>query len=499
MKIIQILIVIVALIACSVSWSIGRDEYAKTSSKMSHIHREATNIMMKRTVAEETGYRPRIRLNNTAVATSVPFYKYMTISGLENAFNNAVYGAFDAGINGDIAVVAFEGFASLPVYDVFPAFVSYSGVQSGNLVLVDTIYQNFTYGSAAAAVCKNPTKRIVLQALLYTKTLYTNPFISPVNFMIVAYEYYANGSFNHTPKIWENLSSIQPDLYESAASYSGAVKFSEDCEYIIFTASLGATSPIPTNQTIGVVKLNSNWTLSNPIFVLYPSTNIPGYLYFPQTASMVLNDRTGVYLLILPSNTFTLTDIFGVAGTATLFSYSYDPATQKLALISNVSVPQYIQGIAVNNQGKKVVTIGDCVISQKQSFSRRCKTAYMNGAPSPNDEIRFYDISTSGVLSYDDSVDLNGWGGSGIFSPYDDKLVITWSPALLNTLINLQIRSFAPNIVSIYEVKTSKITLQDQSGASPLSFGLAFNENEQLLVAGMPMALQSEVQLFSLD
>jgi hypothetical protein len=209
--------------------------------------------------------------------------------------------------------------------------------------------------------------------------------------------------------------------------------------------------------------------------------------------------RTGKSTLIVPSNSYNLTDLQGKLGTAALISATYDPVAHTITPVSFEPSNQYIQDIAVSNSGRIVVTIGDCAFSGEKSFSRICKLAYNNGAPAPNDEIRFYRVGSDDSLEFYDSYDLGGWGIAGTFSPSDRVLVLTWTPSLLNTLIGGSTLSFSPCTISTLEMQTARLTLQDTAGASPLCFGLEINENDQLLVSCMPTMLQEDTQLFSLE
>ena len=450
----------------------------------------------------------------SAVNQSIPDFAYFIYPDLENSINDYVYGAFDGELNDDIAITGFEGFASLP--DVYPLFVSYSGVKSGKLNKVDTVYQNASWGSAAASVCKNKNKRFVVEALLKAKNPLENPFVSPVDALVVLWEYYPNGTWFSAPTTIYNLSVAEPTLYQSAASYSGSAALSEDCEYLIYTAALGDVPfPFtPLSQVVGLLKINANYSFTKVASIPFPNTNIAGYstnpptpaifpvgdyLYFAQTAHMSVNKK-GIYSLVVPAPTYTLFDIQGtINGTASLFSYSFKPLLNQLTQVSQLPLPQYPQGLAVSNNRKTVVVVSDCVTFNNPSFSKRCKNPYANSSPKPDDEVRFYELDKDSSLEYSDSFDLNGWGVNAAFSPKDDKLAITWAPVLLNTLINFTSLSFSSSVVTVYDYKGGKLRNAVSAGTSPLSFGLAFSEDKTLFVAGMPMLVQSDVQLIKVD
>jgi len=155
--------------------------------------------------------------------------------------------------------------------------------------------------------------------------------------------------------------------------------------------------------------------------------------------------------------------------------------------------------MTVSNDGKSVVIVNDCVTKDIPSFSKACKKPYANNAPGPDDEVRFYDLDKDSVLEYDSSFNLNGWGTNAAFSPDDKKLAVTWAPVLINALIGTNTISLGAGVVTVYDSKGSKLSDARSAGTSPLSFGVSFNDEDQLLIAGIPTLLQSDIQLVSVN
>jgi hypothetical protein len=503
------LLVLGTFVATSLAWNIGNSGYIKafqdhvaSLNSSEPYKRFMPSRPQKRAILDKSDFRSKARLNALGHASSIPAAKFFANPMLEDAVNNGVFGVWDASINGDIAVTSFEGFGAAP--GTFPGMASFTGALNGSLVLKDVIYLNFTEGAAASSVCKNPAKRLVSQALISPKTPFTNPFTNPVNIIMVVYEYDAQGVFNRTPRVWQNLKAYEPLLFEGAASYSGAVRFDDECEHLIWTASIVASPALfglPDQQSLGLVTINNDWSLSNPVRTLYPSTGIPTYLWFSQTINMKKNAQTGKTILIAPSDTYSFIygDIQGLHGTAGLFSYVYDPVALTLTQKSLVPQPSYIQGMAVANKGDVVVTFLDCVVSGQTSFSTLCHTAYNNLSPNPNDEIRSHNINPDGTLTYTDSHDIDGWAMNGAFSPDDDVLIATTSATLINAYINNSTLSFAPSAITTYEWKKNKYEVSDVKHASALCFGIYVHPDGRVIVGCQPKLLQEDTQVFYLS
>jgi len=147
-----------------------------------------------------------------------------------------------------------------------------------------------------------------------------------------------------------------------------------------------------------------------------------------------------------------------------------------------VPVNQYINGMDVNPEHTEVALVTYSVGETVPSTYKLSHPSYPNAAPDKDNEIRFYELDASGVLTYDGSWDLGADGINVRWSPDGKKLALTAAPGNINGFISSGGIYFGSNYVTVFDITGNHASPGNVLGASPLAFGLSFSPDSSKLV-----------------
>lgn len=412
----------------------------------------------------------------------------------KSAVEGSFYAAIVDTIQAKLLFSGYEGFYA-PYVDVYPSAVFYD-VSNSDIVETSRLWVPQGSGQTNALIPPTAARRYVAISR-YTPVGVVSPYVTH-KFIIYIYNYSADGIIDSVPVATYDMSALAPNFYNKSVAYTGLSGISVDGKYLMVTYAVGL--PIlgaVTGQKHAILSVSDDHSTLTPVAILDTlPTGFPRLYSFPQKTVLypTAADSTK-YHFVSADNSWNLTSPLGF--TASITSYIFDSVASTVSFVAADPVAQYIQGFDVDRKNGLVYTITNEVSSDGISTLQFPRVPYANAATDKDSELRAWKLDSLGNLTYKGGINLGSDGIQVHPSPNGKFLAVTFAPIIGNdvqytnfTALGNISRTYSPNTLALYKVKLDKddklwLDVRDITGASPLTFGLAFDASSSLLgVAG---------------
>ena len=452
--------------------------------------------------------KSKVTLNLLDSVSSMPVQNFTLYPNLTDAVATSVQGAFNARILDlgakKIALTGSENFYA-PFANVYSTAVSYD-ITNGLLNEVSRLFVPKNVGTSNTVISPNPLKRYV--ATSRYQSVFSTVFYLPHIYTIQLNSFDANGVINQTPSLVFNMLSLNPLFYNDTIAYNGICGVSDDGKYLLNTYALRSGYPgLIIGQKYAMMKVADDLSsLDLKATIDTAPTGIPSLYSFCQGSVMwKLKNSNTKYGVVIAEDSWNFTNILGL--TAQISYYVFDEADNSFVHKASDWVSQYIQGYDVDTNKGRVYTISNAVSSDGVVPQQNARMPYDNPSVDKDSELRVWKLDENAeTLTYKGGVNLNMDGIQVNAAKDGRKLLVTAAPAIavdifLTPFPALGAYSFryGNTVVTAYRVSGEgdvNLNQESQSSASPLAFGLAFDDSCELaLVCGQSTYLSLDGNL----
>lgn len=444
----------------------------------------------------------KAKLSTLASVSVIPIANFTNLPGLTEILSSTVEGPWVCEFLDEATVVCgYENFYA-PEGDLLPGLVTYK-IVGDDLVLTDIIYAPAFVGIASSAVSANPARPYAAMSYYESMIQPRNPFLPHVFSMPVYDVDVATGAFSAAPLQVINIADVDPEAWTLSIAYNGIAGMSKDGRFLVLTYGVMGVSPLPSpfpnnvnivENRFAILELSADGA-SYDVRAIVPSVSAEklGYTSFAQKAIMeAVPGDAEMYDVGIAVNSWNLLDPLGI--TAQVAYYQYNATSYDFVLGGQSWSPQYIQGVAMDVDKRRIWSICNGVANNGVSVDQNPRQPYDNPAVHKTANLRLDEFDRdTGALAYAGGVNL-GADGIQVQPSRDSKILYTTSaPALSNDLfltltnpVSPIGRRYAPSITSSYSVKgNGELDLEWTTAGSPLTFAIASSpSDERLVVSG---------------
>lgn len=405
-------------------------------------------------------------------------------------------GAYSVEYVGDFVIVGYEH--STPFFDqLFPAVIVYRVVDD-YIVEVDRLSASIGESTAAVSISGVAERPFIVRSSrignAYLVSLYTWDTTT--------------GMIDHTPKAVVDMSTVNPDFWNTLLTYHGCVGFSDDAKYITYTSTVSSDGVNPTDQLLGFFEVSADGTsITNVGSVAAPSA--AGGVLYPQPEVIMRLDVSGDFYHVIAAFDYIVPgNPYAATFDSQLVSYRYVVADNSLLQTGQMPVPQFSQGYDLSPDMKKLIVVTNSVSTYGSSLSQLPTQPYINNSSDPYSEFRYYSYNkyaTTSALAFIDSTSTDLFGLEVSWSHNGKYIAVSGSVhPIVYAPLPSPLSGFAPStgnsLVVIYKLVGNDFDEQGIAPASPFTLLLGWSSDDSHLIAvGQPNLLDKDVLFFKVE